>query len=351
MKVAIITDTHYGCRKGSHLFHDYFEQFYKNIFFPTLDKEGIKHVIHMGDVFDSRRGIEFKSLKWSKRVVFEPLKERGITVDMMVGNHDAYYKNTNDVNAVDLLLEEYDNITPYSSTKTVQLDNLKTLYIPWINEDNEEETYKNIENTDATVAFGHLELVGFKVNNYVTMDHGHDPSVYNKFDRVYSGHYHTRSNNGKIFYLGNPYEMFWSDVGDTRGFTILDTETLEHTHVNNPYRLFYSIYYNDDDHQMFDARHLQDKLVKVVVRKKSDPVKFEKFVDKIYSSGVADLKIIENFAFTNLDPGFEDANKNIESEDTMSILDRYIDESETELDKSVIQSIIREIYQEACELV
>ena len=207
-----------------------------------------------------------------------------------------YYKNTNDINAVDLLLEEYDNITPYSSTKTVQLDNLKTLYIPWINEDNEEETYKNIENTDATVAFGHLELVGFKVNNYVTMDHGHDPSVYNKFDRVYSGHYHTRSNNGKIFYLGNPYEMFWSDVGDTRGFTILDTETLEHTHVNNPYRLFYSIYYNDDDHQMFDARHLQDKLVKVVVRKKSDPVKFEKFVDKIYSSGVADLKIIENFA-------------------------------------------------------
>ena len=145
--------------------------------------------------------------------------------------------------------------------------------------------------------------------------------------------------------------MFWSDVGDTRGFTILDTETLEHTHVDNPYRLFYSIYYNDDDHQMFDARHLQDKLVKVVVRKKTDQVKFEKFVDKIYSAGAADLKIIENFAFTNLDPGFEDANKSIESEDTMSILDRYIDESETELDKSVIQSIIREIYQEACELV
>ena len=41
-------------------------QFYNDIFFPALDKEGIKHIVHMGDVFDSRRGIEFKSLKWAK---------------------------------------------------------------------------------------------------------------------------------------------------------------------------------------------------------------------------------------------------------------------------------------------
>lgn len=350
MKIACISDTHYGCRKGSQLFHDFFEKFYNDIFFPTLDKEGIKHIVHMGDVFDSRRGIEFKSLKWAKRVVFDPLKERGITVDMMVGNHDAYYKNTNDINAVDLLLEEYDNVTPYSETATVDLDGRKAIYVPWINEDNEQVTYKAIDKTDATVAFGHLELCGFKVNNYVTMDHGADPKVFDKFEKVFSGHFHTRSNNGKVYYLGNPYEMFWSDVGDTRGFTILDTDTLEFTRVNNPYRLFYSIYYEDTDYQMFDARELKNKLVKVVIRKKTDQVKFEKFIDKIYSAGVADLKVIENFAFSNLDPHVDEG-ADIESEDTMSILDRYIDETETELDKSVIQNIIREIYQEACELV
>ena len=139
--------------------------------------------------------------------------------------------------------------------------------------------------------------------------------------------------------------MFWSDVGDQRGFTILDTDTLEFTRVNNPYRLFYSIYYEDTDYQMFDARELKNKLVKVVIRKKTDQVKFEKFIDKIYSAGVADLKVIENFAFSNLDPHVDEG-ADIESEDTMSILDRYIDETETELDKSVIQNIIREIYQE-----
>lgn len=351
MKVAVITDTHYGARKGSQLFHDYFEKFYSEVFFPTLDKEGIDTVIHMGDAFDSRRGIEFKALKWSKRVVFDPLKERNIKVHLMVGNHDAYYKNTNDINAVDLLLAEYDNVKVYSETSEVKVDNLNCLFIPWINEENEKETINKINKTKANVAFGHLELTGFKVNNHVVMDHGTDPNIFNKFERVYSGHFHTRSNNGKVFYLGNPYEMFWSDVSDTRGFTIFDTETLETTPVDNPYRLFYSIYYEDNDYQLFDARHLQDKLVKVVVRKKTDPVKFEKFIDKLYAAGVADLKIIENFAFTTLDPGFADSNDAIESEDTLSILDRYIDESETELDKSVIQSIIREIYQEACELV
>ena len=346
MKIAIITDTHYGARKNSKLFHDYFEKFYKDVFFPTLDKEGIDTVVHMGDAFDSRKGIEFKALKWSKRVVFDPLKKRGIKMHLMVGNHDAYYKNTNEVNAVDLLLKEYDNVEVYSSPAEVLLGSLKTLFIPWINEDNQKETNKLIDKTKCSVAMGHLELNGFKVNNQIVMDHGHDSRAFDKFEKVFSGHYHTRSDNGTVYYLGNPYEMFWSDVKDLRGFTIFDTETLEHTPVNNPYRLFYNIYYDDTDHQTFNATEYENKIVKVIVRKKSDIKKFEKFIDKLYSIGVADLKIVENFQLI-VSEEFETE----ESEDTMSILSRYIDESETELNKPVIKSLIKEIYQEACEVV
>ena len=75
MKLAIITDTHYGARKGSKHLHDYFELFYKNIFFPSLEAEGIDTIIHMGDVFDSRKSIDYYSLEWAKRVVFEPMKK------------------------------------------------------------------------------------------------------------------------------------------------------------------------------------------------------------------------------------------------------------------------------------
>jgi len=348
MQIGILTDTHYGCRKGSKLFHDYFEQFYKNVFFPTLDEKGIKTVVHMGDAFDSRRGIEFKSLQWAKRVVFDPLRERGIKLHLMVGNHDAYYKNTNSINAVDLLLKEYDNVEVYSSPTESSLGDLKVLFVPWINEENHSETVKLINKTKSTVAMGHLELNGFQVNKHILMEHGTEREIFDKFERVYSGHYHTRSDDGRVFYLGNPYEMFWTDVNDTRGFTLLDTDTLEHTYVNNPYQLFHNIYYEDTDYQMFDSRPYENKIVKVVVRKKSDKVKFEKFIDKLYDVGVADLKIVENYDFSGW---YDKEEQDYEVEDTMTILDRYIEESETELDKSLLKAKIRQIYQEACEMV
>ena len=346
MKIAIITDTHYGARKSSSLFHDYFEKFYNDIFFPTLDEQGITTVVHMGDAFDSRKGIDFKALTWAQRVVFDPLKERGIEVHLIVGNHDAYYKNTNSINGVDLLLREYNNIQVYSKPTETKLDKLDILFIPWINQENEKETVKLIEKTTCKCAMGHLELQGFRVNRQLVMDHGLDSKLFEKFTKVYSGHYHTRSNNGTVFYLGNPYEMFWTDVKDERGFHIFDTETLEHTPVNNPYRLFYNIYYEDDDYQLFDTREYENKIVKIIVRKKSDITKFEKFVDKLYAANVADLKIVENFQVQESEE-FEVE----ESEDTISILDRYIEESETDLEKSVIQKILKEIYQEACEMV
>lgn len=345
-KVAIITDTHYGARKGSKLFHDYFEKFYNDIFFPNLDEHGIDTVIHMGDAFDSRKGIDFKALDWAKRVVFEPLKQRGITMHLMVGNHDAYYKNTNSINAVELLLQEYDNVITYSKAQEVEIGGLGVLFIPWINDENSEDTFKLIKNSNLQCAMGHLELSGFRAHRGCIMENGIDSQLFENYKVVFSGHYHTRSSDGKIFYLGNPYEMFWNDVNDTRGFHFFDTETLEHTPIDNPYQLFHNLYYEDTDHQMFDVTPYENKIVKVIVKKKSDSKKFEKYIDKLYSVGVADLKIVENFQLTESED-FEVE----ESEDTLSILDRYIGESETDLNKERIQNVMRSIYQEACETV
>ena len=346
MKVAIITDQHFGCRKNSKIFHDYFLEFYNNVFFPYLEKKGITTVIDMGDTFDSRKGIDFSALAWAKDNYYDRLKDMGITVHTIVGNHTAYYKNTNKVNAVDLLLREYDNVYVYDAASEVTIGGLDILFIPWINKENEESTFRFIQNSDCHCAMGHLELHGFRVNKQIVMDHGHPSELYSKFTKVFSGHYHTRSDDGRIFYLGNPYEMFWSDVGDRRGFTIFDTETLEHTPVDNPYRLFYNIYYEDTNHQTFDTREYENKIVKVIVRKKTDIKKFEKFIDKLYASNVADLKISENFALEEPED-FQPS----ESEDTISILNRYIQEAEIDLDKSRIQQIMMSTYQEACELV
>jgi UDP-2,3-diacylglucosamine pyrophosphatase LpxH len=346
MKVAIITDQHFGARKNSKLFHDYFLKFYNDIFFPTLEEEGITMVVDMGDTFDSRKGIDFSALSWAKNNYYDRLQQMGVTVHTIVGNHTAYYKNTNEVNAVDLLLREYDNVTVYSKPTEVVLGQLPILFIPWINQENEEETLKLIEKTTCKCAMGHLELQGFRVNKQIVMEHGLEGKVFDKFTRVYSGHYHTRSDNGTVFYLGNPYEMFWNDVNDTRGFHIFDTETVTHKPINNPHRLFYNIYYEDTNYQTFDTREYENKIVRVIVRKKSDTKKFEKFIDKLYGANIAELKVVENFLIQESEE-FEA----FESEDTLSILNRYIEEAEVSLDKSTIQKLIQEIYQEACELV
>jgi hypothetical protein len=298
----------------------------------------------MGDAFDSRKSIDYQSLEWAKRVVFEPLKNH--EVHMIVGNHDCYFKNTNHVNSPSLLLQNYSNIKTYSSPQTVKVGGLDIMMVPWICSENYDETLMQIKKSKAKIAMGHLELQGFSVNrNLVMEDHGTDPKIFDKFQKVFSGHYHTRSDNGKIFYLGNTYEMYWNDVNDTRGFHIFDTETLEHTPINNPYKLFYNIYYEDTPHQMFDATEYMNKIVKVIVRKKSKPKDFEKFIDKLYTVGIQELKIIENFEIQENEE-FEIS----EDENTLTILNRYIEESEFEFDKTIIKGIFQDLYQQACEV-
>ena len=343
MKVAIITDTHYGAKKGSKYLHDHFELFYKNVFFPSLEEYNVETVIHMGDAFDSRKSIDYQSLEWSKRVVFDPLKK--YDVHMIIGNHDTYYKNTNTVNSPELLLQTYSNIKNYSKPTEVNIGGLDILFLPWINQENEELTFKLIEKTSCKCAMGHLELQGFRVNRQLIMEHGLESQLFEKFDRVYSGHYHTRSSNGTIYYLGNPYEMYWTDVNDTRGFHIFDTETLEHTPINNPYKLFYNIYYEDTPYQIFDATEYKNKIVKVIVRKKSKPKDFEKFIDKLYNVGVQELKIIENFEIQESEDFQVD-----EDENTLSVLHRYIDDSEFNCDKNIIKTIIQDLYQQASQV-
>ena len=343
MKLAIITDTHYGARKGSKHLHDYFEMFYRDIFFPSLEEHKIDTIIHMGDIFDSRKAIDLQSLEWSKRVVFEPLRK--YKVYAITGNHDCYYKNTNYVNSPELLLKDYPNIKLYSKATEIKIGKRKILMLPWINTENYDESLDIIKKSKSKVLMGHLEVNGFKATRGHMMETGMDVKTFDKFEKVYSGHFHTRSNDGKIFYLGNPYEMFWNDVNDPRGFHIFDTETITHTPINNPYKLFYNIYYEDTPHQTFDFREYKNKIVKVIVRKKTKPKDFEKFIDKLYASGIEDLKVVENFDIIENEDFEID-----EEENTLSILSRYIDESEFKYDKNIIKNIFQDLYRQACEV-
>ena len=346
MKVAIITDQHFGFKKGSKLYHDYFLKFYEETFFPTLEREGITTILDLGDTFDNRKGIDSYSLDWAKKHYFDPIRNMGISLVSIVGNHTAFYKNTNEINTIDLLLREYDNVTIISECQELKVDNLDILFIPWINIENEIETYKKIKETKCKVAMGHLELNGFVATHGHLMEHGADFEIYNKFKQVFSGHYHTRSNNGTIYYLGNPYEMFWNDVNDKRGFHIYDTETLKLKTINNPFQLYKVINYHDTPRQLTNFTEYTGKIVKVVVRQKSDEKEYNRFMRALDKARPVDVKIVERTDHLAI------ANEVIDqTEDTMTLLTKYIDDLDTDLDRIRIKKVISEIYTEALECI
>jgi DNA repair exonuclease SbcCD nuclease subunit len=343
MKVAIITDTHFNFKKGNKVFHEYFEKFYKQVFFPTLKKYKIDTVIHMGDMFDNRKTTDYWSIDWTRRVILEPLKKYNVHV--ILGNHDIFYKNTTELNSPMLLLNDFKNIKVYDKPTTVQVGEHKILFVPWITPEGEQETLQAVQNTLAKVCMGHLELSGFYVNKGTCQQHGRDKSLFKKFERVFSGHYHTRNDDGKIFYLGNPYQLYWSDYSDKRGFTIFDTDTHEIIKIDNPFEMFKICKYNEDNLEE-DLTSYEGCIVKLIIENKTDQHKYEKFLDKLIKVSPHELKIVEHI---KLNSDFE-ADEVIKNEDTLTLLKRYVDESEIKLNKPRIKDLIQSIYQESFQL-
>lgn len=343
MKVAIITDTHYNFKKGSQVFHDYFEKFYNEVFFPVLEKLKIDTVIHLGDIFDNRRATDYWSIEWTKRVVIEPLRK--YKVHLILGNHDIFYKNSNKLNSPELLLDAYKFINVYTKPTTAQVGGQDVLFIPWITPESESETLAAIQNTSARVAMGHLELTGFYAHKGHIQESGRDKSVFDKFDKVFSGHYHTRSDDGKIYYLGNPYQLYWNDYGDTRGFTIWDTDTGFIQPVDNPFQMFKICNY-DEELPEKDLSKYSGCIVKLVVKNKTNQKKFDKFLDSLIKSQPYELKVIET---VKINENFE-SDEIVEQEDTLSLLKRYVDESEIQLNKTRIKELIQSIYQESFQM-
>ena len=343
-KVALITDTHFGVRKGSQIFHDYFERFYADTFFPTLEQRGIRTCIHLGDVFDVRKGIDYWSLDWAKRVFFDPLDMRGIDTHIIVGNHDIFYRTSLKLNSVQLNLKEYTNLSVYNRPETATIQGTEVFMVPWICDDNAEQFVSERDKTDAQICMGHLELAGFYANKDYQCQHGTDPKAFGKFDTVFSGHFHKKSTRSNITYLGNPYQLYWNDLDEERGFHIYDLDTGELEFIPNPTSMFHKVFYNESKTKLFNPNKFKDSYIKIVVEDKSTPKKLSSFVDNLYRVGVHDIKIIEQFSL-EVDDDVE-----VEGEDTLTTLTNYVNAMDDNINKTSIIEIFKSLYVEAQEV-
>lgn len=345
MRIALITDTHAGARNDNADYSNYFGRFFKNIFFPYLKEHDIKTVIHLGDVFDRRKYINFNTLNAFHEQWVKPVREQDIEVHSILGNHDVYYRNTNDVNAQNLLLNET-NTTVYENPTEIEIGGLKIAMMPWINRENHDECVQFIKDTDAPVLMGHLELNGYQVLKGVKFDHGMDPARFAKFSRVFSGHFHVKQQKGNIDYLGTPYEITFNDAGLKKGFHIFDTETRSLEFIQNPEQMHIYLPYDDTevDYLTADISDYAGKVVKVNVIEKNDSYVFEKFIERLDAVAPIKYTIIDNTEV--LDYGTTE--EGLESKDTMSILVDYVNDNfESDDDKKEITKLMRELYNEA----
>ena len=344
MKILLITDQHFGVRNDNVYFIEHYKKFYGNVVIPFIEKLGIIEIINLGDTFDKRRSINYMSLDEAKKMWFDPITDLGCHMTSLVGNHDIYYKNTLRINAPTELLGEYENVDTVDKPTTLNYDGLDILMLPWICEENYDKTLRILTESEAPVCMGPLELNGFEAHPRHVMQTGTDMYVFQKFKKVFSGHYHTKSNMDNCYYLGNPYQLYWSDYGARRGFHVFDTETLRTTFYRNPYNTFHKLYYNNKLVAP-NEEELEGTFVKLIVEDKGDYAKFDYNVRKLQDIGLADLKIVED-----LSVNLEEGETTVETEDTLTLLDNYIDEIEVKVNKDNVKSVMRSLYMEASEL-
>lgn len=350
MKIAILNDTHCGVRGDMIEMSNYQGRFYNEIFFPYLDEHNIKHIIHLGDYFDRRKYINFASMKANLQHFIEPMNERGITMDLIIGNHDTYYKNTNDVNAPELLLYNQPNVNVISECEVKEYDGFNIALVPWINNENYADSVEFLFGAEASIAMGHFEIEGAIMQPGMTCPHGLDHTYLKRFDKVLSGHFHHKSEVKNIRYLGSQMQFTWSDYGDQKYFHIFDTDDQSITPVHNPLTMFEKAFY-DDSKESFETISNADyskyagKFTKVIVVNKENPYWFDTFLDKVHGVNPLHVSVVDD----NKHMDFMDDDEVGDIEDTLTILNKYIEGLEIQGKKKPLTELMTSLYHEALD--
>jgi len=350
MKIALLNDTHFGVRNDSEAFRNYQLKVYNEIFFPYLEKNNIKTLVHLGDVVDRRKFINFQTASIFRDQFWNRLWDNKIDTHIIIGNHDTYFKNTNDVNAIENLYTSFDGINEpfiYTKPKVVDFDGVPILFMPWICDDTREQSMQMLNTAKADIVMGHLEIKGVEMQSGVINEHGNEKADFKRFERVISGHFHKHTDDGQIFYCGAQYEMTWSDYQDPKGFHIFDTETREIERVWNPNTIHKKIIYDDKkkDYDNYDITPYHNHFIKLIVLNKTDDEKFDKFVERLYNEiTVHDLNIIEDYS--DIKASVRDDIVEM-GEDTVTFLNNYVDQLETDVNKTKLKEYLKSFYIEA----
>ena len=348
MQLAILTDTHFGIRNDSIIFANNQEKFYREIFFPKLDELKIDTVLHLGDFWDNRKSLSLVAIDRARKYFFDELEKRDIQLHIIYGNHDVAMKNTNWPNSIDFLGKMYSNVNVIQVSDVIKFGSLSIAFISWVNKENLADSLEFIKTADAPYLCGHFEIKSFDMTPGQKNEHGFDKELFDRYDKVFSGHFHTMSDDGKIQYISNTNQFNWSDYNLKKGFRILNTETRELTLIENPFNIYEKIIYTDDvDLMEFDFPKYKEKIVRVYIQSfgTTNQAKLNLFVDKLQNEAynVEVLEVNE----TSYDGELTEAD--LKDTNIDEVISKYIDDvvQNDLVNKPKLKSMFMELYSEA----
>jgi len=344
MHIAFITYIHFGARANSQIFLDNQERFYREIFFPELERLGVKTIVNLGDTWENRTALNPVTLKRAQDFYFDEIDRRGMKQIMIMGNHDTFYRNTNDVNLIEFLEKMYPESVKIVRKPTVMnMDGVKFGLIGWINKENLAESLEWLETVDADFIGGHFEINDFEMTKGHVATHGFDRKMFKRFDHVYSGHFHVRGTIGNITYLSNPSQTSWGDHGLEKGFHIFDTKTREMTPVNNPFDMYKEIEWGAHDAKPEDFAGMYGR-INVRNFESFSRAELDLFVNAAQEHAVQ-MQVVEY--------AVEQDGVVVEADEVVGIwgiIDGYIEEavgSKDNIDTDVLKKQFRELYDDA----
>lgn len=344
MKIVIISDTHFGCRKNSVYFMEEQKRFYDNKFFPYLRINDIDTILHLGDFFDNRKTVNFETLRHAKECFMNPIVEDGLNLHMIVGNHDSYYKSNGDLTSTKLLFNDLPGVTVYDSLTELQFGDKSFLMVPWIFPIQKEETVAKLKLDTSDVCCGHFEMLGVVFQGSTVSRKGIDTDTFSHYPHVFSGHFHKKSQ----YYVGSPYAMSWSDYDDPKRIIIYDTDdgTTEDVYLADD--TYFKIEYPIPAGQEPPVwSQYKDKIVRVLVKKKDNVVEFDAFIENLESFEPQEIDIKEEYLYLNVikEDDLDD------DTDTLGVLLSSIDSIEdlSKGERHIVKEIMTQLYNKAGE--
>lgn len=337
MKICILGDLHFGIKNHDTRIAQAQACFFDRVLFPYLKSNNITTIIQTGDFFDCRRAIKHATMASVRR--FASTKN-GLNWYVLVGNHDLALKECMHPNACTEILSVYENFTIIDKATTINVDGIDIDLIPWICQENKKDIKSYISKSVSKYAIGHFELSGFYYYKGLASD-GENKGFLSDYIQVWSGHFHTRSENGNIRYVGTPYQLTHGDADDSRGFEVFDTETKEIEFVQNPFNLYTKIYYNYNTFDKDSVQNYKDMHVKIIIEDRGNAAAFDMLIEE-FGKVAYTVDVIDNFDVVSTDSSLK-----IDITDTLKIISDYIDELDEQPPvKKEIKKIMTALYKE-----